>query len=82
MNREEVFSKVRTMIASPTITIFPEEEINEQTTIDEMDIDSLDFAELTIRLEDKFKFSLEWESWMVVRNVGDIVDVVMKNKKI
>ena len=68
------FEKVRNMIAEK-MDMDPE-EITEDTSFEDMDIDSLDLVEIIMDLEEEFDISIETDE--NIKNVGELVDYIVK----
>ncbi len=50
------------------------ENINEDTTFEEMDADSLDLVELVMALEEEFNIEISDEEIEEIKSVGDVVN--------
>lgn len=70
------FEKVRNMIAEK-MDMDPE-EITEDTSFEDMEIDSLDLVEIIMDLEEEFDISIETDE--EIKNVGELVDYIIKAK--
>jgi len=70
------FEKVRNMIAEK-MDMDPE-EITEDTSFEDMEIDSLDLVEIIMDLEEEFDISIETDE--EIKNVGELVDYIVKAK--
>lgn len=70
------FEKVRNMIAEK-MDMDPE-EITEDTSFEDMEIDSLDLVEIIMDLEEEFDISIETDE--NIKNVGELVDFIVKAK--
>jgi len=70
------FEKVRNMIAEK-MDMDPE-EITEDTSFEDMEIDSLDLVEIIMDLEEEFDISIETDE--NIKNVGELVDYIVKAK--
>ena len=70
------FEKVRNMIAEK-MDMDPE-EITEDTSFEDMEIDSLDLVEIIMDLEEEFDISIETDE--NIKNVGELVDYIVKSK--
>lgn len=81
MERKKVFEIVRRIITSCIMTDNPE-YIREETRFSDMNIDSLDKAEVIVKVEERFKVHLAWDDWENVNTVGEMVDFVMKFGKL
>lgn len=81
MERKKVLEIVRRIITSCIMTDNPE-YIREETKFSDMNIDSLDKAEVIVKVEERFKVHLTWDDWENVNTVGEMVDFVMKFGKL
>ncbi len=52
-------------------------EINREATFEQLDVDSLDLAELSQVIEDEFSVQLKSDDIGQIKTVGDAVDLVM-----
>lgn len=75
MEREEIYKKVKVLIAIKT----DDDEFNEESSLKEdLGYDSLDEVELIMEAEKEFNISIGDDSAAAVHTVGDVVDVVEK----
>ena len=72
------FEKIRNMIAEK-MGIEDVEQITEDTSFEDLDVDSLDLVEIMMDLEDEFDISIEDEA--EIKNVGALVDYIKANTK-
>lgn len=56
----------------------PIEWINEDTRIEDLGIDSLDFVELIFEIEETYNITIPVETDDTVRTIGDFVNVVTR----
>ncbi len=76
MKKEEIFKKVKKIIAAH-MGIENEEEIKESSLLEEeLGLDSLDAVEIIMALEDEFNIAIEDEEVEDVKTVGNIVEVI------
>jgi acyl carrier protein len=54
-----------------------ESQITREATFEELDVDSLDLAELSQIIEDEFGVQLKGEDVAQIKTVGDAVDLVV-----
>ena len=54
-----------------------ESQINRDATFEELDVDSLDLAELSQIIEDEYGVQLKGEEVAKIKTVGDAVDLVV-----
>lgn len=71
-----VFERLKNII-SEQLGI-PEGDITMETTIDELDIDSIDAVELIMNIEDEFDIEIPDEEMDNLKNIGDLVHFVEK----
>lgn len=69
-----MFEKVQKVIAE--YKEMPTEEIQETTTFEELDLDSLDMVELIMQIEEKMGISVEIDEEL--KTVGDVVRHIEK----
>ena len=59
-----------------------EDEINEDTTLEDLGADSVDLVELSMTLEEEFGIDEMGEEEIAsIHNVGDLVEYIAKNSK-
>lgn len=71
------FEKIKNMIAEK-MDMDPE-DITEDTSFEDMQIDSLDLVEIMMDLEDEFDVSIETDE--EIKNVGALVDYIKAHAK-
>jgi acyl carrier protein len=64
-----VFESLETFGAEPT-------EIKREAGFEELDIDSLDLAELAQIVEDKYGVTISSDDMKSIKNVGDVIDLI------
>jgi acyl carrier protein len=64
-----VFDALETFGADPAV-------ISREATFAELDVDSLDLAELTQVVEDAYSVTLTSDDLKVIKNVGDVLDLI------
>jgi acyl carrier protein len=70
--------KVEEVITDALTQFGPErDEISREKTFEELDIDSLDLAELSQIIEDEFGVQLKGDDVGKIRTVGDAIDLVV-----
>lgn len=79
MNRSEVTEKVKLLMAEKG---YFGDEPTEETTLDDLGWDSMDYAEIQVHIENEFFISPKDAEWEQARNVGQWIDVVMKHVKV
>ncbi|TDV24479.1 acyl carrier protein [Mycoplasmopsis mustelae] len=56
-------------------------KVNESDELNLLNIDSLDFAELLIELEEEYKISISDEELLNLKTVKDVVDIIQIKMK-
>lgn len=79
MNRSEVKQKVLSLIEDKG---YFGDEPTEETTLDDLGWDSMDYAEIQMNIEKEFFISPKDAEWDNARTVAQWVDVVMKHIKV
>lgn len=74
MERSEILEKIID-IASDVLGTNPE-DVNEQTTFDDLDADSLDRLQLVTAMEDEFDLEIEEEKLLAISSVADAVEAI------
>ncbi len=69
-----VFEKIKAIISEEFE--IDEEEITMDSTMDDLQIDSIDAVDLTMAIEDEFDISIPDEELEGFKNVGDVVRYV------
>jgi acyl carrier protein len=64
-----VFESLETFGAEPT-------EIKREAGFEELDIDSLDLAELAQIVEDKYGVTISSDDMKSIKSVGDVIDLI------
>jgi acyl carrier protein len=64
-----VFESLETFGADPAA-------INREAGFEELDVDSLDLAELAQIVEDKYGVTISSDDMKPVKNVGDVIDLI------
>lgn len=78
MNRSEVTKQVLALIEQKG---YFGDIPTEETTLDDLGWDSMDYAEIQVHIENEFFISPKDAEWEHARNVGQWIDVVMKHIK-
>lgn len=78
MNQDEIFEKVRNILAEG---LGIEEEIitMDSDFIDDLNADSLDIVDLVVELEHEFNLSIPEEEAERIKTVGDAVEYIQNN---
>lgn len=75
LTRDELLESARTFFQAKR-GIAPD-RIQFDSQFEELDIDSLDLAELRMELEEKYDLLIETDSLLEVATVGDVIDLVL-----
>lgn len=75
LDRSEVFAKVCD-IAADVLGIEPD-SLNEQTTFDDLEVDSLARLQLVTAMEDEFDLEIDDEKLLSINSVADAVDAIL-----
>lgn len=75
LDRSEVFAKV-CGIAADVLGIEPD-SLNEQTTFDDLEADSLARLQLVTAMEDEFDLEIDDEKLLSINSVADAVDAIL-----
>lgn len=75
LDRSEVFTKVCD-IAADVLGIEPD-SLNEQTTFDDLEADSLARLQLVTAMEDEFDLEIDDEKLLSINSVADAVDSIL-----
>lgn len=75
LDRSEVFAKVCD-IAADVLGIEPD-SLNEQTTFDDLEADSLARLQLVTAMEDEFDLEIDDEKLLFINSVADAVDAIL-----
>ena len=76
---ENVFEKIRDIIAEQLGVEDPETITNETTFIDDLGADSLDIVELIMALEEEFDIEIPEAEAEKIASVGDVVEYIKAN---
>ena len=74
MERNEILEKI-IEIASDVLGTNPD-DVNEQTTFDDLDADSLDRLQLVTAMEDEFGLEIDEEKLLSISSVADAVEAI------
>ena len=74
MERDEILEKI-IEIASDVLGTNPD-DVNEQTTFDDLDADSLDRLQLVTAMEDEFDLEIDEEKLLSISSVADAVEAI------
>ena len=78
MDREEVLSKVRSVVVDQ-LNVEEDEVVEDASFIDDLGADSLGIVELVMALEEEFGISIPDEDAEGIRTVGDAISYVQAN---
>lgn len=74
MERNEILEKI-IEIASDVLGTNPD-DVNERTTFDDLDADSLDRLQLVTAMEDEFDLEIDEEKLLAISSVADAVEAI------
>lgn len=74
MERNEILEKI-IEIASDVLGTNPD-DVNEKTTFDDLDADSLDRLQLVTAMEDEFDLEIDEEKLLSISSVADAVEAI------
>lgn len=74
MERNEIL-EIIIEIASDVLGTNPD-DVNEQTTFDDLDADSLDRLQLVTAMEDEFDLEIDEEKLLAISSVADAVEAI------
>lgn len=74
MERNEILEKI-IEIASDVLGTNPD-DVNEQTSFDDLDADSLDRLQLVTAMEDEFDLEIDEEKLLSISSVADAVEAI------
>lgn len=77
MSREEVFERLTKVFRD----VFDDEsiELNDETTSDDIeDWDSFEHINLVVAVEDEFSFKIPMGKVITMKNVGEMVDIILE----
>lgn len=78
MNREEIKEKLIYIIRDVSKDWY-DGPINEDTTMSDMDCDSLDAIELQVHIENAFRITPKEREWESTSTIGEWIDLVCKH---
>lgn len=78
MNQDEIFEKVRNILAEG-LGIDEEIITMDSDFIDDLNADSLDIVDLVVELEHEFNLSIPDEEAERIKTVGDAVEYIQNN---
>ena len=79
MRREEIFEKVKEIVANQ-LNVDPKEVTENASLIDDLGADSLDTVELMISLEEEFEIDISDEEAEKLKTIGDVVNYIQQRK--
>lgn len=81
MDRNEIFERVKKIVALHVEPQVTEDELTEDTRWEDLDVDSLDLVEVTFDLEKEFRVAPTTKEWLEVKTLGNFADIVLKHIK-
>lgn len=80
MTREEVYERLNKVFQD----VFDEEDltVNDETTADDVEgWDSFEHINLVVAIQDEFSFKIPMGKVVTMKNVGEMVDIIMEQGK-
>lgn len=78
MKRTEILEKVVGILNTNYLSDLPE-EVSEETSFEELYLDSLDRIELSMLIDDEFKIITDDKEWEFSKTIKDAVDIIQKH---
>lgn len=78
MKRTEILEKVVGILNTNYLSDLPE-EVSEETSFEELYLDSLDRIELSMLIDDEFKIMTDDKEWEFSKTIKDAVDIIQKH---
>lgn len=78
MKRTEILERVVGILNTKYLSDLPE-EVSEETSFEELYLDSLDRIELSMLIEDEFKIETDDKEWEFSKTIKDAVDIIQKH---
>ena len=78
MKRTEILEKVVGILNTNYLSDLPE-EVSEETSFEELYLDSLDRIELSMMIDDEFKIITDDKEWEFSKTIKDAVDIIQKH---
>lgn len=75
MNRDEVFNKVRDIVAD-TLEV-DADSVTEDTKFEDLSADSLDMLQVVMGIEDEFDIKIDEDAMQNISTVGAAVDAIV-----
>ena len=79
MDRSEIFDKIAEVVAD--VLGVDVADISDETTIDDLDADSLERLQLVTAIEDEFDLEIDDETLLSLNSVADAVDAIENAKE-
>ena len=79
MDRSEIFDKIAEISAD--VLGVDVADINDETTFDDLDADSLERLQLVTAIEDEFDLEIDDETLLSLNSVADAVDAIENAKE-
>jgi acyl carrier protein len=78
MSTTATAEQVETVVYDALITLGPSrEELSREATFEELDLDSLDLAELSQIVDEQFGVQLKGSDVQKIKTVGDAIDLIL-----
>lgn len=78
MKRTEILERVVGILNTNYLSDLPE-GVSEETSFEELYLDSLDRIELSMLIEDEFKIEPDDKEWELSKTIKDAVDIIQKH---
>ena len=80
MNRDEIITRLRTIVRDASVVAVDWQAINADTTIESLGFDSLSILDLLYDLEQEFDVALEPGEVMEITTVGGVADLLVARR--
>jgi len=79
-SKESVFATIKRIIQEKTDVL--EEDIQENASLADIGIDSIDRINILVAIEDKFMINISESEFLDIKKINDLVQICTKNKKL
>ena len=80
MNKQEIIEKVNTLLVEE-FELAPEKLTPAATLKDDLEIDSLDFVDIVVLIDNEFGFKPKTENFKTLKTLNDFYDFIEKSLK-